>query len=245
MLEVSFDGFKYAKLVTEKIDASEANKLKERFDYVNIVSYGKADLKDFSVILRKDAVIDLSKGAEKIFANFNSTTRNHIRRAEKIKDLEFIHLDNNIEEVYELQKEFDFGRGWAPRPREEIIKSKIFSAYFKKKLISAVVLYEHGAILRISKIFSKRLSLKTDSLKALLGYAGKRLIFEVCKYGKENNYEILDLGGINLNEPEKSGIARFKQNFGIEIKDVYIYRHETAEFKNFRETQKEKGTDVS
>lgn len=233
MIKISFLGFKYARLILENLKFSQIEELKKRYSYLYIVAYKKTNLKNFEVLSKRTPIIDLTKDIKEIFRKFNATTRNEIRKTKKDENLKFIALDQNFDQIYKLYKNLERTQGRTPIPIQEIKKSKIFSAYFKGELISSISCYDHNKILRIGQIFSLRMKNEEKEFKNT-SWTTRRSMFEICKYGKKNGYKKLDLGIVNLTDPAKAGVAKFKQSFGGDIIDTYIYRYESKIFKPLR-----------
>lgn len=170
---------------------------------------------------------------EEIFGKFNETVRNEIRRTFKTEDLYFKINDSNFEGAYELYKNFEYSQGRIPFPLSAMKGYKIFSAYYKNQLISLILYIDSFPYLRTRSICSRRLQIDNKELYKIIGYASKRLVYEICKYGKENSYRLLDLASINLTDSKKSGVAQFKSGFGGKIEDEYTYIYKSKLFKFF------------
>ena len=56
-------------------------------------------------------------------------------------------------------------------------------------------------------------------------------MYELCRYGILHGYEYVDLSYVNLHDPQKEGIDRFKMQFGGEIVDEYQYRYVSPLFQ--------------
>lgn len=231
-MEISILGFKYVRLILEKINLSQIEELKRKYSYLYIVTYKKIPLSGFNILCRKTAVIDLSQGLEQIFQKFNKTTRNEIRKTERITNLHFVILDNNFNEAYNLYRKVKRKDGVVPEPKSDFKECKFFNAYLKDRMIVSIACYNQNKILRLKSIVSLRKMREFD--KRIMGYATRRLIWEICKYGKANGYRKLDLGNVNLTDPTKAGIAKFKISFGGDLVDNYIYRYETKIFALLR-----------
>ena len=72
----------------------------------------------------------------------------------------------------------------------------------------------------------------------LISFSTRRLVWEICKYGKENDYFGFDLGSINLVDSNKASIAQFKNSFGGKIVDEYLYIYKSKIFKFFERVVK-------
>ena len=184
-----------------------------------------------------EMINDFCKGMKSSSIEENDVEKNY--RVRVIKCLE------NFEKIYEVYQKFESDRDWIPTLKEEMARHHIFTAYYKDRLISAVTCYQHDGILRIARIFSARLEEDSDFDKRFVGYASRRVFFEVCKYGQANGYKKFDLSGVNFDDPTKAGLTRFKQSFGGPITDVYVCKYMTKDFRDFREKLKANKIDIT
>lgn len=229
MLETSILGLKYARLVLGDVNPQEIKKLKKKYSYIYLISYKKINLENFVVADKKTPTIDLTQNLDEIFRNFSASARNKIRKTKKIESLGFVSADGNFDESYKVYAHVKRKDGVIPEPKKELKHCTYFNAYLGNKIISSISCYDFDNILRVNTIVSLRKEMGGDS--RIVGYASTGLIWEICRYGKERGYKIVDLGIINLTDPSKSGIAQFKNSFGQNIVHTYIYRYETRLFK--------------
>ena len=104
--------------------------------------------------------------------------------------------------------------------------------------------YDLFPYLQVRAMFSKRMGVgeKNKELYKLIGSATRRLIFEICKYGKEKGYEFVGLGSINYSTSQKANVANFKMFFGSREGEEYTYVYKSERFiflekiKNFLNT---------
>lgn len=246
MLEVSLHGFNYARLAISNPTHVRAEDLTEKYNYIQLIAYEQMDLEAFQCVKKNSSVINLTKDIDEIFGDFQSTVKNTINKTKRDDNLTFISDDPNWQVAYDLHKEFDLARGWMPAPLGEIQNSIIYSAYFKEHLISGITCFGHDKVIRVGKLYSKRLTNDIDQLSnQLISWVTRRLIFEICKYGQDHGYELLDLGGVDFDDPVKVGISRFKQSFGGDIVDAYNYRYCTQQFEALRKQLKQDKIDIS
>ncbi len=231
MFEVSFLGFKYTRrILSEELSEQKIQELKNAFSYIQLGSYKSLSLPGFTELTKKAVIIDLAPDIQQIFSTFKDNTRNEINRTYKIDGLRFVSLDANFNALHVLHRNFDLQRGWMPAPKAELKKSLIFTAYLNDKPISVITCFNNDTTLRILELFSARYNTNEKEYTAIVGYATRRLVYEVCKFGKEHGFSTFDLGGINLDDPAKAGVAKFKQSFGGTITDVYFYLYTTPAF---------------
>lgn len=232
MLKLSYLGLPYGRFIFTEDSLPAPAELKRLYSYVFILSFKKLDLPGFSVVEKKTPLIDLTLSEQEIFQTFNKTTRNEIRKTEHLPALIFCAPDENFTASYAIYKKVKKADGVPVELKREFRSCLFFNAYDKKQLVVSVSCWQTETLLRLKSIVSYRKSAGYEP--RIMAYATRRLIWEICRYGKAHNYQTLDLGGINFNEKEKSGITQFKQSFNGRIVDVYIYRYESPFFHFLR-----------
>ncbi len=212
---------------------------KKDFSKIMILSYKQLSLKKKYYVRKKvTANIDINKDEEEILANFHKTTRNEIRKTYRIKDLKFKLLKDKqeIREAYELHKEFEYKIGRVPFPLSHFKGCLFFGAFYKKKIISLIICYDCFPYLRARAISSLRFYASNKNDKALyniISYSSRRLIYEVCLWGRKNKYLHFDLGSINPNDEDKKNLYNFKSKFGGKIEKEYTYIYKSFLFSVF------------
>ena len=202
--------------------------------YSSVVGITRNDLNLPKVAhrVKKTSVIDLNPVEDEIFSKFSDTTRNEIRRTYKLPSLKFLFNINRLE-VYKLYKKFEYAQKRVPFPKSDMENCLSFSAYLDGEIISGVYVDTGGDDLRIRYIFSKRL--ETDNLEMYknISNANRRLVWEICLWGKKNNFKSLDMATVNLTDKSKEGIVKFKMSFGGELADEYTYMYKSKMFRYF------------
>ena len=226
---LSLFGLKYIRLILDEINPQEIESLKKDYDYIVIYVYKKPNINGFEIKEQTISIIDLSQNPDDIFKKFKKNTRNEIYKTEKIKELKFMNLDDNFNASYKFYKKIKKQDGAIPDIKKEFLGCLFFNAYLNNKIIASVSVYDTGQVLRLKHIVSSRKESNFDS--RIAGYATRRIIWEIIKYGVSRGYKKLDMAGVNLTDPSKKGIAEFKQSFGGEIFTNYICRYETKKFK--------------
>ena len=120
---------------------------------------------------------------------------------------------------------FEHIQGRKPHDRSIFLGSKVFGAYRNGELISGIICYGAKPILRSRANFSKRLIVVDRESRRAVSNATKRLIYEICLYGRTNGYTYFDQGSVNLMDPKKKSIGEFKSSFGGEFVDEYTYTY--------------------
>ena len=223
---------------------------KERYDLITGISYADLGLDKSGFKLRHKnlANISLDGTLDDVLNKFTRTTRQEVQQTYNIPDLIFKIGDPETEKTYELYKKFEIAQGRKPWCRESFDGVINFSAYYKDELIASVPCYDLNPYLQVRAIFSKRLegTLRSDSslqgsrlsragqvdhaLQKIVGKATRRLIYEICKYGKEMGHKFVSLGSVNYGTAQKSNVADFKMFFGPRIGDEYTYIYRSRRF---------------
>lgn len=219
--------FTYARVILN--DELFARLVRERaHSYIVGVSHNKLDFGPLvSIRQKKTIIIRLDTSIEDIFRKFNDTARNEVRRTERMNDFVFTRNDDNWDDVYAMYKAHRKERGLPIHPRAFLQWGMQFSAYWQESLVSTITCYDAKPYLRIQNIFS-HLDDDNKELRRIAGYAARRLVYELCKFGSQNGYSLLDMASANITNSAKAGITQFKSSFGGAIKDEYIYTYKGA-----------------
>lgn len=233
IIEKKFLFFRSVRILYEREDVASLLKKKRR-DYVTVVSYRPLSLPGFKVSVKKVANVRLNASPEKIFGRFSISTRNEINRTYKIKELKFGVPDTNLEGAYDLYCRFERAQGRTPWTIDTYKNTILFNAYFKGELIVSIPCYDIRPYLQIRSISSKRFEKNDRESKKVIGYASRRLICEICRYGRENGYEFAGLGAVNYSTSQKAGVSDFKMFFAPEVGEEYTYTYESGLFKGLK-----------
>jgi hypothetical protein len=247
LLKVKLPFISYHRILAENVTPEQTVELKKD-DYSFIVSYGGFCDNDYQVTDKNSCLINLEKDIDQVLAGFNPTSRNEVRRAEKITELKFHTTlnDFDFDEYYKFHTSCEHDRNWFPVPPEELKQSIVFSATHNGILIAGMSCYTHENRIRVGRIYSNKRSKQSNILTNLVyGVASKRIVFEICKYGITNNFSTLDLGGVDLNTPEKSGITKFKLSLGGEVVPVKLARFTSSKFVEAEKQIKANGWDLT
>lgn len=211
---------------------------KKKYQKIVIITYNKLDIgKDFHVHHKLTPNIYLDKDLEDILLGFGASTRNQVRRTFREPDLKFVSNDKNFNEIYNIYKSFEYAQGRVPFSKKAMKDYLVFSAYYKGELISLILCFDSFPFLRSRSICSKRLETEYRDRKKyrIISIATRRLVYEVCKHGKERGYKLFDLGSMpsNLKDKKKAGIAEFKSSFGDRLEDEYTYTYKSKIYRTF------------
>lgn len=240
--EFSIFGLKYTRRIFDKFDREALTKLKRKYSYVHISSFVDFEMPGFERVPKKTPIIDLTKTLEDILKNFRRDSRAGVRKSELEADLKFMVPDADTRSSYAFYKSVKSNDRVLLDIKSEFNNCVFFNAYYKNQLLVSMSFYGDDNILRSKHIASLR---KQVGMARLVANASRKLIWEVCKYAKGSNFKILDLGIINFAEPDKEGIAAFKNSFGGDIVNVYIFRYETPVFKIIRKILNLYGRNIS
>jgi len=201
---------------------------KRACSYIVGISHHTLNLPRNVAVKRKKTInISLAGSFDDIFKHFNDTARNEIRRTFEITEFSFTVNDGNYKEVYLLYRLFRIAKKLKLRPLAFLASGLLFSAYYKSELISTITCYDAFPYLRIQNIFSK-LDRGDRDVRRLVGYATRRLIYEICRYGNMQGFSLLDLASANFTNPAKAGITQFKSSFGGIVADEYTYTYRSG-----------------
>lgn len=227
--DLSICGLRYARFLGERIDVRALEAERDSYRYIEVYSYMPLEAAGFALFrIQKTPVIDLAQSLDEIFGRFHTLTRRGIRRSEELPDLTVRIPDSDESGSYRFYKKVKKKDGVIPDLGREFQRCLFMNAYYKNRMIASISFYDNGRALRCKHIVSLRKEMGEESNVA--AFAARRLVWEVCRYGKERGYAKVDLGGINFEDPAKRGVAQFKSSFGGDIRDVYVYRHETSLF---------------
>lgn len=247
MLSVKLPFLSYHRVITDNVTPEYTKELKNE-DYSFVVAYGEFTDNEYQITPKYSCIINLDKTIDDVLSGFNPTSRNEVRRSEKIVELKFHSTINDFDfdEYYKFHESCEHDRGWFPVPPEELKQSLVFSATYNGFLIAGMSCYTHENKIRVGRIYSNKRSKQSDILTNLVyGVASKRIVFEICKYGILNNFKTLDLGGVDLNSNEKSGITKFKLSLGGEVVPVKLGRYFSNRFEDGESQIKANGWDLT
>lgn len=204
-----------------------------RYDYINIISYNKLSLPGFQLRQKETAFLDLALPEEEIFRKFNDTTRNEIRQTQRLDDFKVVIDGDDFSGIYQLYNKFEYAQGRVPFPAGDLKSCHTFSASYRGEIIAGIFVDEAGKHLRLRYIFSKRVIDAQNEIYKLTSKATRRLVWEICQWGKSKGFDLLDLATINFNNPKTVSIAKFKMSFGGQIVPEYTYIYRSPLFKIF------------
>jgi len=229
---LSVFGLKYLRALIAKADPVDMGALTKKYHYIVLYTYSPLTMNNFNEKTQTIILIDLLQKREDIFKKFKKNTRNEIRKTENLHGLSFAVPEERVDESYTFYKKIKRADGVMPDLKREFSGCLFFNAYYNDELITSVSCYDTGTILRLKHVVSVRKKKGFES--KIVGHATRRLIWELCLYGKKRGFHTLDLAGADFSDPTKKTIANFKNSFGGTITEGYIYRYETLIFRIFK-----------
>jgi hypothetical protein len=204
---------------------------KNPYAYVSAISYSEYKLSNWKRKEKDTALINLRIPEEEIFTGFNDTTRNEIRKTYSNDQLSISQNEADFVELYELYSSFERAQGRKPMEEKEARRYIPFAVKYGSEIIAGQFVYASRPWLRIRSIFSKRLEVPDKEMIKVISNAGRRLMWEICRWGRMNKYESLDVASVNQSEPKSKNIALFKMSFGGKITTEYTYIYESGVYK--------------
>lgn len=169
--------------------------------------------------------IDLGLDLEEIESEFKKNTRYEIRRAENKDNLDFKSIIPksmaDIKDFIEFYNSFADSKGLKHcnyKLIERLVNTEsIVITYIKNEELLTVHYYiSDGNRARLLYSASQFRNVEDNATRNLIGRANRFLHREDIRFFKENNFKILDLGGIAENEDNQATkqIDSFKKSFG-------------------------------
>lgn len=226
--------FHILDIYLENLSLAELKNLQNHYSRISVLSHHpQPALEHLFIRKKKTPLIDLHGTPDEIFKRFRDTVRNEIRRTYKLPSLEIRVCASSYTDAYEMYAAFEYAQNRIPISKNEFCQYTLAVAYLNGVCISGITFFQSNNIARIRSIFSKRLNsseLDQETYK-IIGYASKRLMYEVCLYARDAGDHAFDLASINLNDPNKASIAAYKMGFGATIVDEYHYQWKSGTFR--------------
>lgn len=204
-----------------------------KYSAITGISYNKLSLPDFRIRSKPTTVISLKESEEEIFGRFSDVTRNKINRTYRDEGFKFVVDDKDFDAAHSLYSDFEYLHGVVPFSEEALKKCTIFSAYYNDEIVSGIFVDLAKPYLRVRYIFSKRLITDDKDLYNKISWASRRVMWEICLWGKKNGYISLDLAYINFENPKLAGIREYKMSFGGDVVYDYTYIYKSFLFGIF------------
>jgi len=225
MLVVNYSGIKYHRAIQKNVTVENTEPLKSNWDYSFVISFGGFEDSEYEWVSKNCCLVPLTENLDTLLARFSPGNRNQIRKFDRIDGFTFEMGVSDVSLYYEFYSSCEKERGWYPMPQNELLASRVFSVRAKGKLIAGMACYGDHDYFRVSRIYSSRRSGIGEVItNQHYASASKKIVFEICKFASRENYRFVDLGGIDLTDSQKSGLAEFKMSFRPEVVPVQIGR---------------------
>ncbi|OGG58837.1 hypothetical protein A2765_00450 [Candidatus Kaiserbacteria bacterium RIFCSPHIGHO2_01_FULL_56_24] len=206
-----------------------------KYSRITIITLNRLALPGFSIREKMTGLIDLKGDLEEITAIFNKTTRNEIARTYRDADFQFETYDDVPRDIYAMYVAFTRNIGKAPFSRKALSGCAAVGGYYNGELISGTIFFRSIPTVRIRAIFSKRQNVDRGSeMYKRIGYAARRSILEVCRWGIANDCSAVDLATVHTSagEIDTSDESYFKLSFNPRIVPqlTYIYMTQVRRF---------------
>jgi len=220
----------YVRLLVAAADPESLITLRHTHHYVFAYSYADVGtIPGFGIARKQTSLIDLTPSTDEILKTFRPNTRNEIRKTLRNDTVQIVADDVNRDASVAFYCDAKRQVHVRPDVRGDFATCRFFNAYENNRLIASVSCYDSGEFLRLKHIVSLR---KLEGIDARqIGYATRRLVWEICLFGKSHGYAHIDLGGIDLEDAEKRGVATFKQSFQGTLAEVMVYRSSSRLFR--------------
>ncbi|MCK9631759.1 MAG: hypothetical protein M0R30_08945 [Methanoregula sp.] len=216
----------YARFVGDSFSEEELQNYMEHVDYFTVASYSELPkIEGITSINKQCALIFVRANEEDQILTYRKITRNEVRRSYRTTEYKVEINCTPPDELYSFHMLCEKERQWKPVPPEELLASLTVCVRYKEELIAGMSVYSGNGVLRVGRIFSRRRSdIYHDLPKSMISAASRMVVHELTRYAVRNNIAMLDLGGIDPDDPSKAGISQFKLLFGSEIRPVWLGR---------------------
>lgn len=202
----------------DKLQKSDAH-IVRYFQYSN----SSDQIEDFKLF--KTNIIRLNVSIDNISSHFRKSIKSEINQSQK-NDKTIVMFFNKPDD-YTIDLFIDAYNEFAklknlPLPNRNKIKGMSNNILISNANINEKIVVWHLYIYdndRIRLLYSSTIETKDKELYTRIAKANKFLHFEDIKYAKNNNFDIYDFGGLNLQDNSVVGIDQFKLGFSKEIEE--------------------------
>lgn len=209
-------------------DSEEALKVAEdraSYSSITIMNLEPIELPGFKASRGKTGIISLKPNLEEVVARFRKTVRNEISRTYRDPGFSLKISTDITDEGYKLLDQFFKARGMKSFPRSTYRGCMEFLAYVDGQPVTGILLYPSIPVPEIAAIFSKRRITEDAEDYKRIGYASKRAMAEVCKWGIEHGMKAIDLSSLDPDSTTVPGITEYKLSFAPVVVDRFIYTY--------------------
>lgn len=237
----------YGRFTSFSFTDEEIKSLSQGLDYSFFASNERLPIDTgLEIIEKQSAWVKILQNQEDQIASFQATCRNEVRRSLRSTEISIEVNNTPIDELFKFHKQCETDRNWFPIPPQELESSVVICVRYLDELIAGMTAYYFKDFLRVGRIFSSRKSIKYKDLQQVVfSSASRRVVYELTRWGFQNGFRYLDLGGVTLKEESKSGITKFKLSFGSEIIPMYLGRISNSNFNLLNEYCKRNNFDLT
>lgn len=226
-------GFRKVFVPNDADLAADVARNRARYSRITIMSLTRLELPDFKEGVGKTGLIELNEDVEIVASRFRKTVRNEISRTYRDPGFSIKISPDITDDGYALLDTFFKARGMKSFPRSTYRGCVEFLAYIDRMPVSGVLLYPSAPVPEVAAIFSKRRVTEDFEDYKRVGYAGKRVMLEVCRWGIERGMKAIDLSSLDPDSITVPGISEYKLSFAPTIVPRYTYEYTSPMFRVF------------
>ncbi len=168
----------------------------------------------------RTSLVDLTRGRDELFEDLNSTTRNLVRRIERVRDQVEVRRNNGVDSDFLAIYNAFVGikrhsERLSPRRLQELKPfADIFVSYYEGRPLCAHAYVRDEKLKRVGLILAASTRLSAADTPVFVGAVNRWLHWYEMQLYKSEGIETYDLGGIGTSTPQKEAIARFKLSLG-------------------------------
>lgn len=218
-------GFRKVFVPNDMEAALEVSRNRSRYSRITIMSLVPLELLGFKAGSGKTGLISLDGDIDTVASRFRKTVRNEISRTYRDSGFALKISPDITDDGYALLDTFFKARSMKSFPRSTYRGCMEFLAYVDDVPVSGVLLYPSAPVPEVAAIFSKRRVTEDFEDYKRVGYAGKRVMLEVCKWGIERGMKAIDLSSLDPGSTSVPGITEYKLSFAPEVVTRYTYEY--------------------
>lgn len=219
--------FLFLKIFNITLDDESAKDFltnQKKFDYLGIITRNILPNVEHCDGFKHKRTVRINFSKDKsILQSFKKEAQSDIKRSKNIEKHKIVCSDDNFKEAFKLYKNFEKSQGRRPSRRAVFKHMRLFSAYKDDELVSAMFCTEHKPVARLHSMFSKRMAVESKKEYRQISWLTKRLVYETCRYYREQDFNSFDLGSVNFQDPKIAGINKFKLMFSSDVGDEFFY----------------------
>jgi hypothetical protein len=238
MVTASLHGHRFVRLYLVRPDTADALVEPVRAGFEYVFAYSLHDLGDIPGFVRQrkwTQLLRLDRPPDELLASLKKNSRYEVKRTYRDEDVKMVPDDPDRDGSYRFYKDVKEADGVVPDIAEDFTSVRWINAYQGERLIVSTCWFDSGDVLRAKHIVSTR---KQDAGNAaLIGRITRRLFWEACLLGLDNGHPYVDLGGLDPDDPTKQGVTAFKQSFGGETVQIFVYRYATPYWRELSQRE--------